>query len=83
MLVISRKVGESFMVGDEIEIKILKIEGGEVKVGISAPLRVKIYRTEIYQKIVEANLLAAQSSIENIKEVIEVDQNKLRSDKTS
>ncbi len=71
------------MVGDEIEIKILKIEGGEVKVGISAPLRVKIYRTEIYQKIVEANLLAAQSSIENIKEVIEVDQNKLRSDKTS
>ncbi len=70
LLVISRKIGESFMVGDDIEIKILKIEGAEVKIGISAPLYVKIYRSEIYQKIVQENKIAAQTNVDNLKGVI-------------
>ncbi|HOJ87403.1 MAG TPA: carbon storage regulator CsrA [Pseudothermotoga sp.] len=70
MLVISRKVGESFMIGDEIEVRILKIEGTEVKIGIGAPLHVKIYRSEIYQKIVQENKAAAEVNVDNLGGVI-------------
>ncbi|MEJ5229004.1 MAG: carbon storage regulator CsrA [Pseudothermotoga sp.] len=70
MLVISRKAGESFLIGNEIEVKILRIEGSEVKIGIIAPLYVKIYRSEIYQRIVEENKTAAQVDVGNLKGVI-------------
>jgi len=73
LLVISRKAGESFLVGNEVEVKILKIEGNEVKIGITAPLYVKIYRSEIYQRIVEENKTAAQVDVENLKGVIPSD----------
>ncbi|MGJ8454854.1 carbon storage regulator CsrA [Pseudothermotoga sp. U03pept] len=73
MLVISRKAGESFLIGNEIEVKILKIEGNEVKIGITAPLYVKIYRSEIYQRIVEENKTAAQVDVGSLKGVIPSD----------
>lgn len=73
LLVISRKIGESFMIGDEIEVRILKIEGAEVKIGINAPLHVKIYRSEIYDKIVQENKIAAQVNVQNLKGVIPID----------
>ncbi|WP_288047622.1 carbon storage regulator CsrA [Pseudothermotoga sp.] len=76
MLVISRKSGESFMIGDNIEVKILRIEGSEVKIGISAPSHVKIYRAEIYQKIVKENKMAVQADIVDLSEVIFLDRNK-------
>ncbi|ABV33235.1 carbon storage regulator, CsrA [Pseudothermotoga lettingae TMO] len=76
MLVISRKSGESFMIGDSIEVKILRIEGSEVKIGISAPSHVKIYRAEIYQKIVKENKMAVQVDIVDLSEVIFLDRNK-------
>lgn len=67
MLVLTRKVGESFIIGDDIEVVVLKIEGSEVKIGISAPRHVKIYRTEIYKKIVEENLRASSVSVDSLK----------------
>lgn len=73
LLVISRKIGESFMIGDDVEVKILKMEGTEVKIGISAPLHVKIYRSEIYQRIVQENKIAAQTNIESLRGVIPSD----------
>ncbi|WP_407635795.1 carbon storage regulator CsrA [Pseudothermotoga lettingae] len=73
---ISRKSGESFMIGDSIEVKILRIEGSEVKIGISAPSHVKIYRAEIYQKIVKENKMAVQVDIVDLSEVIFLDRNK-------
>lgn len=73
LLVISRKIGESFMIGDDVEVKILKMEGTEVKIGINAPLHVKIYRSEIYQRIIQENKIAAQANIESLKGVIPSD----------
>ncbi|WP_448516216.1 carbon storage regulator CsrA [Pseudothermotoga sp.] len=82
MLVFSRKVGESFIIGDEIEVVVLKIEGSEVKIGISAPKHVKIYRTEIYKKIVEENLRASSVSVDSLKGVKVIDQDRRGIDQT-
>ncbi|MEK3967332.1 MULTISPECIES: carbon storage regulator CsrA [Paenibacillus] len=55
MLVLSRKKGESIVIQDQIELTILSVEGDTVKVGISAPKHVDIFRKEVYLSIQEAN----------------------------
>ncbi|MEC0133021.1 MULTISPECIES: carbon storage regulator CsrA [Paenibacillus] len=55
MLVLSRKKGESIIIQDQIELTILSVEGDTVRVGISAPKHVDIFRKEIYLSIQEAN----------------------------
>lgn len=55
MLVLSRKLQESIMIGDEIEITVLAIDGEQIKLGINAPKRVDIHRKEIYLSIQEEN----------------------------
>ncbi len=70
MLVLARRVGESILIGDEIVVKILKIEGGSVKVGIEAPKKYKVYRKELYDRIVKENIEASRSSVQSLKGVI-------------
>lgn len=55
MLVITRKKGESLMIGDDIEITISKIEDGSVKIGINAPKDVTILRKELYEEVENEN----------------------------
>ena len=62
MLVLTRKIGESILLGERIKVTILSGNGQSVKVGISAPADVVVHREEIYKKIVEQNRLAAASS---------------------
>jgi carbon storage regulator len=61
MLILARKINESIMVGDQVEISIVDIKGDQVKLGISAPRQVKVYRREVYQLIQQENLKAAQA----------------------
>lgn len=68
MLVLTRKTGESIMIGDEIELKIISVEGDQVKLGIDAPRSVKVYRSEIYKAIQEENKAALDSSIDLLSE---------------
>jgi carbon storage regulator len=56
MLVLTRKKGESIVIQDQIELTILSVDGDTVKVGISAPKHVDIFRKEVYLSIQEANL---------------------------
>lgn len=63
MLVLTRKKGESIMIGDQIEIVILGTEGDTVKLGIQAPKQVQVYRREIYEAIQESNREASQSLV--------------------
>ncbi len=62
MLALTRKLNESIMIGNDVEISILEIKGDQVKLGISAPKSVPIYRKEIYIQIQEANKEAIDSS---------------------
>ena len=55
MLVLHRKKGESIMIGNQIEIKILEVADGKVKVGIEAPREISILRQEVYVEIIEEN----------------------------
>ncbi len=63
MLALSRKTGESIIVGSDIELTILEIKGDQVKLGINAPKSIPIYRKEIYVQIQEANKEAAKISV--------------------
>lgn len=70
MLALSRKKDEAVIINDNIEITIIEIKGDQVKIGISAPKSVPIYRKEVYMQIQNANKEAAQSvDIKNIKEL--------------
>lgn len=51
MLVLSRRVGETLMIGDEIKVTILEINGHQVRIGISAPKDVSVHREEVYRRI--------------------------------
>ncbi|GCD09026.1 carbon storage regulator CsrA [Clostridium tagluense] len=55
MLVISRKKGESLLIGDDVEITIVKIESGSVKIAISAPKEIGILRSELYKEVTDEN----------------------------
>lgn len=63
MLALSRKMNESIMLGNDIEITILEIKGDQVKIGIRAPKAVPIYRKEIYLQIQQSNKEAIEESI--------------------
>ena len=55
MLVLSRKIGQHIMIGQDITIKIVDVQGENVRIAIEAPKEIKIYRGEIYKAIVEEN----------------------------
>jgi carbon storage regulator len=61
MLVLSRKPDESIRIGDEIEITVIEVRGDVVKIGISAPRSVSVYRKEIYDAIQRENIAASES----------------------
>jgi carbon storage regulator len=63
MLVFTRKKDESLVIGTDIEVTILSIGSGNVKVGISAPRNVSVHRHEVYEAIKRENLAASQSQV--------------------
>ena len=66
MLILARRIGESIMVGDQIEISVVDIKGDQVKLGIKAPSQVKVYRQEVYAAIQEENRAAAAASPQSL-----------------
>lgn len=51
MLILTRRVSEEVMIGDDIKIKILGVKGNQVRIGIAAPEDVSVHREEIYQRV--------------------------------
>lgn len=62
MLVLSRRLGETLIIGDNVKISILGISGNQVRIGIDAPKDVSVHREEIYQKIQSENTGGTQDS---------------------
>jgi len=56
MLILTRRLNESLMVGDDVRVTVLGIKGNQVRVGINAPRNVPVHRQEIYEKIKDEKL---------------------------
>jgi carbon storage regulator len=71
MLVLSRRKGESVMLGDHIEIQILQSSGGQVRIGIRAPKDLAVLRGELYNSLLRGNHEAARTDMdpETMKEI--------------
>jgi carbon storage regulator len=69
MLVLTRKLGESIAIDDNIKIVVVQIKGKQVRLGIKAPKETKIHREEVYQAIQGQNVEASQAQIEDISEL--------------
>jgi carbon storage regulator len=62
MLILSRKVNEKIMIGDDISVSIIEIRGDQIRLGVEAPKTVKVYRQEVFDAIKAENKAAAEST---------------------
>ena len=71
MLALSRKKNEALIINNNVEVTILEVKGDQVKIGISAPKEVPIYRKEVYAQIQDANKAAVDvSGMDALKEMM-------------
>ena len=61
MLILSRKVNEKIMIGDDISVSIIEVRGDQVRIGVDAPKTVKVFRQEVFDAIKAENKAAAES----------------------
>ena len=62
MLILTRKAGESLYLGDDIKVTVLRVQGNQVKLGFDIPRDLTVHREEVYLRIKEENLMAAQAT---------------------
>lgn len=66
MLILTRKVGEGIIIGDDIKLTVVETKGGNVRIGIDAPKDKKIYRQELYDEIMAQNRNSTGWSLEDL-----------------
>lgn len=69
MLILNRKVGESIIIDDRIEVKVLETSDGKIKLGIEAPKDVIVHRKEVYDEIRDENKKASDISMESFSKL--------------
>ena len=72
MLVLTRKVGQNIMVGEDIRISVIEVRGKQVRLGVEAPGGLPIHREEVFLRIQEENLAASTTGPEDLSEVMEL-----------
>lgn len=72
MLILTRKIGETIAIGEEIKITVLGIQGKQVKLGIVAPEKITVFREEIFKKIQAENVKASMSLKEDLQEMARI-----------
>jgi carbon storage regulator len=86
VLILTRKLGESINIGEDIKISVLGIHGRQVRIGIDAPMDVVVHREEIYVKIQEENRKASKSISSDLKGMVKLIKGKItntKKDKTA
>ncbi len=78
MLVLTRKIGESIQINEDVKITVIDIKGKNIRLGIEAPKDTKIYREEVFLKIKEENKSAATSTEFDLTKVSELVKNNLK-----
>lgn len=76
MLVLTRKVNESIMIGDGIEVVVVSVHGEQVKIGIKAPRDVPVHRREVYEAIQKENIEAARQQAAPLAQAAQLFKNK-------
>jgi carbon storage regulator len=66
MLILTRRIGESIMVGDEVSFTVLGVRGNQVRLGINAPQHVSVHREEIYHRIQEEKQQNQPAGVHNL-----------------
>jgi len=61
MLILSRRINEKIMIGDDVSVSIIEIRGDQVRIGVDAPKTVKVFRQEVFDSIKAENRAAAES----------------------
>lgn len=72
MLILTRKLGESIAIGDDIKIHLIEVKGRQIRIGVEAPPHVAVHREEIYRLIQEQNRRAVESAAAGDQGVQEV-----------
>jgi carbon storage regulator len=67
MLVLTRKPGQSIMIGDGVEVQVLSVAGEKVRLGITAPRDVSIFRNEVYERIESENQRSSEAANEALE----------------
>lgn len=67
VLVLTRRVGESLVIGDNVVVRVLEVKGEVVRIGVDAPREVKVHREEVYLAVVAANRAAVGASGEAVE----------------
>ena len=69
MLVLTRKLGESIVIGNNVRVTILEMQGKQIRLGIEAPPEISVHRGEVYERIEAENRLAAETAHRDLKEL--------------
>lgn len=72
MLILTRKIGEKIIIGDDVVLSVVEINKGVVKLGIEAPKDVAILRQEVYDRVREENIASAKGSVSDLFQAVDI-----------
>jgi carbon storage regulator len=67
MLILTRKIGETVAIGDEVKVQVVEVKGRQVRLGITAPAALAVHREEVFQRIQEQNRRSTEASLGDLE----------------